>query len=142
MSPAIPLPPLPPELAASTVRAWLEKGTRRVYGGLCETDLVGVEQGRGGAAGGRRPQAEMAPCGCSGDPASGGAGQQPCPDEERLGDGLDRLGLLGHRDRQRGQPYRAAAEPTEQRVEDRPVEPVEAELVDLVDLQRGARDLP
>src|SRR3954463_4835415 len=101
MSPAIPLPPLPPDVAASTVRAWLEKGTGRVYGGLGETDLVGVEQRRVGDARGRRaraarsggPQAEMTPGRRGGDPAAGCAGQQPRADEERLGDGLDRLGL-------------------------------------------------
>src|SRR3954447_20492755 len=110
MSPAIPLPPLPPEVAASTVRAWLEKGTGRVYGGLGETDLVSVEQRRVGDARGRRSQAEMTPGRRGGDPATGRAGQQPRADEERLGDRLDGLGLLGHRDRQGGQPHRAAAE--------------------------------
>src|SRR3954463_13197460 len=86
MSPAIPLPPLPPEVAASTVRAWLEKGTGRVYGGLGETALVSVEQRRVGDARGRRPQAEKTPGRRSGDPAAGRAGQQPRADEERLGD--------------------------------------------------------
>src|SRR3954451_9879181 len=110
MSPAMPLPPLPPDVAATTERALLEKGTGRVYGGLCETDLVGVEQRRVGHARRRRPEAQMAPRPGRPDPTSGGAGEQPAADEERLRYGLDRLGLLGHGHGQRREAHRTAAE--------------------------------
>src|SRR3954453_4524664 len=107
MSPAMPLPPLPPELAATTARAVLEKGTGRVYGGLGETDLVGVEQRRVGHARRRRPEAQMGPGRGRGNPAPGGAGEQPAADEERLGDGLDGLGLLRDRHGKRREADRA-----------------------------------
>src|SRR4051794_38593275 len=129
MSPAMPLPPFPPEVAARTCRALLEKGTGRVYGGLRKTDLVGIEQRRGGPARGGRPQAEMPPGGGGRDPAPGRGGEQPRRDEERLGDGLDRLRLFGDGDRQRREPHRTAAEAAQQRVEDTAVEPVETQLV-------------
>src|SRR4051794_19113776 len=142
MSPAMPLPPLPPEVAATTERALLEKGTGRVYGGLGETDLVGVEQRRVGHARRRRPKAQMTPRRRRRDPTPGGAGEQSAADEERLRHGLDRLRLLGHGHGKRREAYRTAAEAAKQRVEHRPVEPVEAELVDLVDLERRSSDLP
>ena len=83
----------------------------------------------------------MLPGGGGGDPAARRPGQEALPDQERLGDLLDGLALLTDRDRQRGEADRAAAEPPAQRVEHGPVEPVEAELVDLVELERGVRDL-
>src|SRR3954447_22090040 len=142
MSPAMPLPPLPPELAATTERALLEKGTGRVYGGLGETDLVGVEQRRVGHARRRRPKAQMTPRRRRRDPTPRGAGEQSAADEERLRHGLDRLRLLGHGHGKRREAHRTAAEAAQQGVEHRPVEPVEAELVDLVDLERRSSDLP
>src|SRR3954447_24441077 len=110
MSPAMPLPPLPPELAATTERALLEKGTGRVYGDLCETDLVGVEQRRVGHARRRRPEAQMAPGRGRRNPAPWRAGEQTAADEERLGHGLDGLRLLCHRHRKRRETHRTAAE--------------------------------
>ena len=53
----------------------------------------------------------------------------------RLRDLLDGLGLLAHAHRQRGQPDGAAGETDADGVEDRPVEPVQADLVDLVQLE-------
>src|SRR3954467_2822248 len=96
MSPAMPLPPLPPDVAATTERALLEKGTGRVYGGLGETDLVGVEQRRSGHARRRRPEAQMTPRRRGRGPTPRGAGEQSTGDEERLRHGLDRPGLRGH----------------------------------------------
>jgi hypothetical protein len=78
----------------------------------------------------------MRPRGGGGDASARGAGQQPLPYEEGLGDLLDGLALLPHGDRERGQADRAAAEQLEQRFEDTAVEPVEAAPVDLVDLER------
>src|SRR3954447_14645992 len=135
MSPAMPLPPFPPELAARTARASLEKGTGRVYGGLAETDLVGVEQRRVGHARCRWPQPEMAPRGRRRDPAARRAGEQTRPDEEGLGDGLEGLRPLRDSPRQCGEPHRAATEAAQQGVEDCAIEPIETDLVDLVDLQ-------
>src|SRR3954454_11515897 len=142
MSPAMPLPPLPPEVAATTDRALLEKGTGRVYGDLCETDLVGVEQRRVGHAGRRRPEAQMAPRRGRRNPTPWRAGEQPAADEKGLGNGLHGLGLLRHGHGERRETHRTAAEAAQQRVEHRPGEPVQAQLVDLVDLERRSRDLP
>ena len=66
------------------------------------------------------------------------AWSRPCLQEERLVDLLDGLGLLGHRDRQRAEPDRLAGEGLAQRGEDRPVDLVEAQLVDLEQRERGA----
>src|SRR3954451_16978267 len=104
MSPAMPLPPLPPDVAATTERALLEKGTGRVYGGLRKTDLVGIEQRRVGHARSGRTQPARPPGGGVRDPAPRRAGEQPRPDEERIGYGLDRLRLFGDGDRQRREP--------------------------------------
>ena len=62
--------------------------------------------------------------------------QQPGAYEERLGDLLDRLALLADRDGKRAEADRTAAEPTAQHVEDGSIEPVETELVDLVEIER------
>ncbi len=83
----------------------------------------------------------MRPCGGRRDPPARGTGQQSLPYEEGLGDLLDGLPLLPHRDGQRGEPDRAAAEQLEQGVEDTAVEAVETAGVDLVDLQGGRGDV-
>ena len=61
--------------------------------------------------------------------------------EEGLDDRLDRLGLLAHGDRERVEPDRAPAEPREDRLHDRTVEPVEPERVDVVEIEGGAHRL-
>ena len=58
------------------------------------------------------------------------AGDHPLGDEERLVHVLDRLGLLADADRHGRQADRAAVELDAQRVEDRPVDLVEAAIVD------------
>src|SRR5690242_17003603 len=83
----------------------------------------------------------MGPCGRGRHPAARCTGEQSLPYEEGLGDLLDGLALLPHRDRERGQTDRAAAEQLEQGLQDTAVEPVEAAGVDLVDLERGRGDL-
>ncbi len=75
------------------------------------------------------------------DPSTGRAGEQPGADEERLGDLLDGLDLLADGDRERPDTDRSAAEAAHQGVEHGAVEPVEAELVDVVHGQRRLRDL-
>ena len=50
--------------------------------------------------------------------------------------------LLADGHRQRGDTHRPAAEAATQGVEDGPVEPVEAQVVDVVEGQRPGRDLP
>src|SRR4051794_33449534 len=75
------------------------------------------------------------------DPAPGGAGQQPKPDEEGFGDLLDGLALLADGDRQRAEPDRPAAEAAAQNIEDGPVEAVEAGAVHLVEVQRPSGDV-
>ena len=72
-----------------------------------------------------------------GDPAPRRAGEHPGPHQERLAHLLDRGGLLADRDRERGHADRAAAETAGQRRQHGTVQPVEAELVDVVDRQRG-----
>ena len=70
---------------------------------------------------------------------AGRALEQAALHEERLVHVLDGLGRLAHRDRQRAEPDRPAHEGAAQRVEDRPVDLVEAELVDLEQRERVAR---
>ena len=62
------------------------------------TSAVGTANGRRRG----RVEPEVPPGGRGGDPAARRAGQQPDAHQERLGDLLDRLPLLAHRDRQRG----------------------------------------
>ena len=57
----------------------------------------------------------------------------------RLVDVLDRVALLAHGDRERGEPDGTARELLADRAQDLPVEAVEAALVDLQQLQRRAR---
>src|ERR1700733_6878988 len=100
-----------------------------------------VEQRR--RIGGRRGyEAQVLPARAGGDPAARRPGEQAVPDQERLGDRLDGLRLLPYRDGEGGQANRAAAEPPDQGVEHSPVEAVEAELVHLVQLERGPGELP
>ena len=65
--------------------------------------------------------------------------EQAALQQERLVHVLDGLGRLADRDRERAEPDRAARERAAQRVEDRPVDLVEAELVDLEQRERVAR---
>jgi hypothetical protein len=58
-----------------------------------------------------------------------------------LDDVFDRVGLLTHRRRERREPDGPAAEPLHDRLQDRVVEPIEAFVVDLEDLEARARDL-
>src|SRR3954469_6587451 len=63
--------------------------------------------------------------------------QEPTLQEVGLVDVLDRVRLLAHRDRERRQPDRPAGEADAHRVEDLAVGAVEAEAVDLEQLERG-----
>ena len=63
---------------------------------------------------------------------------QAAEQEERLVHVLDRLGRLAHRDRERAEPDRPPDERAAQRVQDRAVDLVEAELVDLEQRERVA----
>ena len=71
------------------------------------------------------------------DPAARGALEEAALEQERLVHVLDRLGLLAHRDRERGEPHRLARERAAQRGEHRPVDLVETERVDLEQRERG-----
>ena len=83
----------------------------------------------------------MLPGGGGGDPAARRAGQHAGTDQERLADLLDRLRLLGDGHGQRGQADRSPAEAAQQGVEDGQVEPVQAELVDLVHREGSLGDV-
>ena len=83
----------------------------------------------------------MLPGGRRCDPASRRTSEQPGPHQEGLTDGLDRLGLLADSDRERGQSHRAAPEAPEEGIEDRAVEPIEPDGVDLVQRQGVVGDV-
>src|SRR5919106_6460871 len=83
----------------------------------------------------------MVPCTGRGHPAPWRPGQQPGVDQERFGHLLDGLAFFADGHRQRAQPDWATGKTPAQRVQDGPVEPVEADVVDLVDGQRGTRDV-
>src|SRR5688500_11821649 len=85
-------------------------------------------------------QAEMFPGARGRHPAPGGAGDQPGAHQERFTALFHGGGLLADRDRQRRDTHRSPAEATHERTEDSSVEPVETELVDVVDLERRHRD--
>ena len=76
-----------------------------------------------------------------GDPTAGRALEHARLQQERLVHLLDRLRLLRHRHRERVQADRLAAERVAQRGEDGAVDLVEAELVDLEQLQRDTREI-
>ncbi len=65
-------------------------------------------------------------------PSPRGTGEQTLPDQEGLGHLLHGLTLLPHRDGERGQADRAAAEQFQQRLQHRAVQPVQAPGVHLV----------
>src|SRR5438067_2018880 len=77
-----------------------------------------------------------------GHSALGGAFQQAELEQERLVHVLHRLFLLADADGEGRQPHRPAAEAPADRVEDRPVELVEAERVDVVEGQALERRVP
>ena len=70
------------------------------------------------------------------DAAARRALQEPELEEVRLVDVLDRVGLLAERDRERREADRAAPELGGDRVEQLPVDALEALLVDLQELER------
>ena len=72
-------------------------------------------------------------------PAPGRALDQALLEEERLVGVLDGVGLLADALGERGEADRAAAEAPAERVQDRPVDLVEAELVDAEELQAPPR---
>src|SRR5690242_5861839 len=84
----------------SGARFFVEKGAR-----------TGQARRRGRV---RRGEAEVLPGERGGHPAPWRARDQALPDQERLGDYLDRLGFLADRDGEAGQPGRPAAEPGDQ----------------------------
>ena len=74
-------------------------------------------------------------------PPARGPLEEPELQEVRLVDILDRVGLLAERDRERREPDGTAAELRRDRVEQLPVDPLEALLVDLEELECLLRDL-
>ena len=72
------------------------------------------------------------------DAAARRALEQAALEQERLVHVFDGLGRFADRDRERAEPDRPAGERAAQRGEDRPVDLVEAELVDLEQRQRVA----
>ena len=101
-----------------------------------------VEEAGHAAAIGGQGKAEVCPCSRHRDAAAGRAGDHALLDEERLVHVLDGLGLLADADRHGAEPDRAAAELLADRVEDRPVDLVETELVDAEQLQAGLGRVP
>ena len=83
----------------------------------------------------------MRPCLAGGHTTPGRAGDHSGAHQERLAHLLDGGGFLPHRDGQRGHPDRAAAETAGERRQHGPVQPIQAEFVDVVDLQRGLGDV-
>ena len=92
------------------------------------------------AAGGAA-QADVLVGGVERDAPTWRAGDHPLGDQERLVHVLDRLGLLTDADRHRRQPDRTAVELGAQRGEDRPVDLVEAAIVDAEQRQPVAGDV-
>ena len=79
----------------------------------------------------------MPPCRRRGHPPARSAHEHPQAHEERLRDGLDGLRLLAHRDGERREAHRTATEPAHERIEHRLVDAIEAEGIDLVQLEGG-----
>ncbi len=91
------------------------------------------EQRRGSAAG-RQRNAQVAPCRGGGDPPAWCSRQHPGAHEVGLADLLDGTGFLADRDGECGDADRSPAEGAHERAENRAVEAVETQLVDVVDL--------
>src|SRR3954471_8571395 len=87
----------------------------------------------------RRRQAEVLPRRPGRDASARRTRQEAAAHQERLCDLLHRLALLSHRYGERGDADRTAAEAPTQGVQYRPVEPVEAEGVDLVEVEGTVR---
>src|SRR5262249_28745815 len=83
------------------------------------------------AGDGGRVQTDVRETGGGRDPSAGRALDQSALQEEGLVHVLDRFRSLAHGNRERAESDRAADEGTAQRIEDRPVDLVEAELVDV-----------
>ena len=79
---------------------------------------------------------------CGGHPPARGPRDHAGPHQERLAHLLDGGGFFADGDRQRGHPDRSATEAAGQRGQHRPVEPVQAQFVDVVDRQGGLGDIP
>ncbi len=113
---------------------------------VCITGACGPVHAKTALAGPRsltgQRQPEMLPGRRRGHPAARRAGDQARPHQEGLGDDLDGLGLLPHRDGQRRQADRAAAEAAHERAKHRQVEPVQPALVHLVQFQRRPGAVP
>lgn len=85
--------------------------------------------------------AEMRVGGRGGDATALGARDEADAHEERLDHALDRLGLLPHRDGEGPDADGATREAGDEHVEDRAVETVEAERIDVVDAEGVPRGL-
>src|SRR5918999_3757628 len=76
-----------------------------------------------------------------GHPSTRRPAEEPQLEEIWLHDVLDGVGLLPHGGREGREPYRAAAELVDERLEDRVIQPVQAPIVHLEDLQTRRGDL-
>src|SRR5262249_11826834 len=84
-------------------------------------------------------ETQVAPGTFGGDRPPRRTGKKPGPYQERLAHLLHRVRLLANGDREGGQPDRPAAERPDEGPQYGPVQPVETDLVDVVDLERGPR---
>ena len=78
----------------------------------------------------------MPPGGLGGDPPPRGAREQPGPHEEGFADLLDGVRLLAHGHREGGHADRSPAEAHDQCLQHGPVQPVQPEDVDVVEIER------
>ena len=78
----------------------------------------------------------MTPGGSSRNSAALGAHQEALPNQKRLGNLLNGFPLLSHRDSQRGQTHRATPESAAYRIEYGAIQPIQTQLVHLIEFQR------
>src|SRR3954452_12260944 len=97
--------------------------------------LVGVEERVRKGRTLRDFQADVPPGRGRGDATTRRTSQIARPDQERFGHFLHSLTFFADRNRQRGKTYRSAPETAAQGVQNRPVQPVQAHLVHLVQLE-------
>ena len=88
---------------------------------------------------GLHPQVLPAPFG--GDSATWGTHEESQANQEGFGDLLDRLRLLPHADGKGRQPHRATVELAADGLQDGTVQTIQAQLVNLVEVQGGSSDL-